>query len=129
MMRMGGSCIWYSSPSTEAARSKFPSPMASVMRNTTASSWGVATASMSSRVIRPPLAYAPIFSISPIRFVIRSPHRKIKSQASRVSISLPSARKRRRTQSTRSPWSCRAKLTTVPFCLMAAASLVLASPL
>ena len=56
MILMGGSCIWYSSPSTAAARSNFPSPMASVMRNTTASSWGVATASMSPRVIRWPLA-------------------------------------------------------------------------
>ena len=53
---MGASCIWNSSPSTDMARSKFFSPMASVMRKTTASSWGVATASMSSRVIRGPRA-------------------------------------------------------------------------
>ena len=53
---MGGSCIWKSSPSTWAAWSNFPAPMASVMRNTTVSSWGVATASMSARVICVPLA-------------------------------------------------------------------------
>ena len=38
--------------SSEDALSKFPAAMASVMRNTTASSWGVATASMSWRVTR-----------------------------------------------------------------------------
>ena len=42
--------MWSRSPSTEAALSKFPAAMASVIWNTTASSWGVATASMSARV-------------------------------------------------------------------------------
>ena len=85
------------------AWSNFPSPMASVMRKTTASSWGVATAWMSPMVMCFCRAYAPTFSISPMRLVIRSPHRKIMSRARRESMSLPSARNRRRTQSTKSP--------------------------
>ena len=49
---MGGCWLWSRSASTEAALSKSLRAMASVIWNTTASIWGMATASMSARVTR-----------------------------------------------------------------------------
>ena len=55
-IRMGSSCIRSSSASSSAALSYFPAATASVIWNTSASSTGSATASMSATVMRFPLA-------------------------------------------------------------------------